>query len=170
MQLKSDQIFEHTGDIQYSTTPLFMDGVPGRAGTTMRPKEEREKAFQQWSVEKLPVMMSQLEHLLEPSGFFIGNSLSWADVSVFNRLENLNGVAKVYGVEVLNSYPIMKKHSEMVASIPSVKAYLNARNAMMEKHGMSNKSSGTYGKPGHYKITSTTSPNIHINIEYVGGM
>ena len=46
--------------------------------------------------------------------------------------ENLNGVAKVYGVEVLNSYPIMKKHSEMVASIPSVKAYLNARNAMME--------------------------------------
>ena len=81
-------------------------------------------------------MMSQLEHLLEPSGFFIGNSLSWADVSVFNRLENLNGVAKVYGVEVLNSYPIMKKHSEMVASIPSVKAYLNARNAMMEKHGM----------------------------------
>ena len=37
----------------------------------------------------------------------------------------------------------MKKHSEMVASIPSVKAYLNARNAMMEKHGMLNKKATT---------------------------
>jgi glutathione S-transferase len=36
--LKSDEIFEHTAEMQYSTTPIFMDGVPGRAGTKMRSK------------------------------------------------------------------------------------------------------------------------------------
>ena len=42
---KSDEIFEHSADLQQSTTPIFMDGVPGRAGTTMRPREERTAGF-----------------------------------------------------------------------------------------------------------------------------
>ena len=34
--LKSDQLFDHTAEMQAFTTPLFMDGVPGLAPAPSR--------------------------------------------------------------------------------------------------------------------------------------
>ena len=141
-----------------------MDGVPGRAGTKQRPKEERISGFQNWAKTTLRVMITQLDNLLGDSDWFLGNGMSnfsWADVSVFNRLENLNGIAAVYKVPVLDS-PLcrkMKAHSERVAEVPGIKAYLDARARLMEQQGTSGKSSGTYGGPGHFKIVN--SGDIH---------
>jgi hypothetical protein len=137
-----------------------MDGVPGRAGTKQRPKEERVAGFQAWSKTQLRVMITQLDNLLGDNQWFLGNGMrcfSWADVAVFNRLENLNGIAAVYGVEVLDS-PLctkMKRHSERVAAVPGIKAYLDARMQLMMKQGTAGKSSGTYGGPGHFKIINS---------------
>ena len=163
--LKSDEIFEHTGEIQYSTTPIFMDGVPGRAGTKMRSKDERTSGFQEWSKTKLPVMMAQLARLLGEDDWFCANQFSWADVAVMNRLENLNSIAAAYGVEVLSSYPKLKAHSERVCEVPPIKSYIEARADLMRKNGTYGKaSSGTYGGPGHYKITGYRGPGRPVQI------
>jgi len=53
------------------------------------------------SKERLPVMIRQLDNLLGDDSWFVANQFSWADVAVFNRLENLHGLASVYGVDVL---------------------------------------------------------------------
>ena len=120
----------------------------------MYSKEERTVAFQDWSKTKLPVMMAQLERLLGEDQWFCGNQFSWADVAVMNRLENLDGIAAIYGVEVYNAFPKLKAHSERVAAVPSIKSYIDARADLMKKNGTFGKaSSGTYGGPGHSKIT-----------------
>merc|ERR1712232_1308460 len=103
-------------------------------------------------------MIAQLDNLLGDNDWFLGNGVgnfSWADVSVFNRLENLNGIAAVYGVEVLSSKLCnkLRQHSARVAAVPGIRAYLDARAKFMERQGTRGKSSGTYGGPGHFRVT-----------------
>lgn len=150
---KSDEIFEHSADLQQSTTPIFMDGVPGRAGTTTRPREERTAGFLDWSKQRLPVMIRQLDNLLGTDDWFVSNQFSWADVAVFNRLENLHGLASAYGVDVLGKYAKMAAHSARVAAVPGIKAYLDERQRFMEENGQGGKSSGTYGGAMHIRVT-----------------
>ena len=59
-----------------------MDGVPGRAGTKQRPREERVAGFVAWSKERLPVMMAQRDNLLGDDRWFVADTFSWADVAV----------------------------------------------------------------------------------------
>ena len=139
-----------------------MDGVPGRAGTKQRPREERVEGFVAWSKERLPVMMAQLDRLLGDDRWFVADTFSWADVAVYNRLENLHGLAAAYGVDVLGVYAKMAEHSARVAKVPGIKASLDARQGFMEQNGTAGKSSGTYGGAMHLRVSPAPEGGVAI--------
>ena len=112
------------------------------------------------------MMIRQLDNLLGDDSWFVANQFSWADVAVFNRLENLHGLASVYGVDVLGTYTNLAAHSARVAAVPGIKAYLDERQRFMEENGQGSKSSGTYGGAMHIRVTggsdATGQPVCHI--------
>ena len=54
----------------------------------MVPQEERQKRIAAWLETTLPGALLRLEKL-SPEGCMVGSQLSWADICVFNRLNQL---------------------------------------------------------------------------------
>jgi len=53
----------------------------------------------------------------------VGNNVTWADFVVYDTVENLLKMDD----QVLNKYPILKKHREAVEKLPKIAEYLANR-------------------------------------------
>ncbi|XP_064594390.1 glutathione S-transferase 1-like [Liolophura sinensis] len=88
----------------------------------------KEEIKEKYAKETAPTILSQFEkHLAKnPSGFLVGDSLTWADLHFMNWLEK-NWVGGKLPVETWNRFPKIKEHNKMVASLPRVKEWLETR-------------------------------------------
>ncbi|GFR73993.1 glutathione S-transferase [Elysia marginata] len=90
-------------------------------------KDETRKAelLKAYRDEEAPKYMGMFEKLLQnkPSGYFVGDTATLADIFVFEFMWSFN--ARNPGI--LDNYPALVAHQEKVGSIPRIKAYLAAR-------------------------------------------
>lgn len=61
------------------------------------------------------------------TGFIVGNKLTWADLFLYNVIDNLASPVYKKREEVLDSFPVVKKHFDSISSLPGVAAYLAKR-------------------------------------------
>ena len=119
---RSDMIVLYQAEIQSAIAKMSYDGTPGAVGTKMAPKEIRRKRIDAWMLDKLPEMFVRLENLVQQE-FFIGSQLSWADVCVFNRLNQLFEIDE----EVLRGgSPKIQGIYAHVAALPAVRTWMRA--------------------------------------------
>lgn len=85
---RSDMIVVHQAEIQAAIAKMSFDGVPGAPGTKTLPAEERAARISAWREEALPALLDRLENLAG-DGYMVGGVRTWADVCVFNRLNQL---------------------------------------------------------------------------------
>ncbi|XP_046575252.1 glutathione S-transferase 2-like [Haliotis rubra] len=118
-----------TGDIQALEVDQVLGVVQDISNTVIKAffeKDEARKAqfMKENKEEKLPQYFGMLEKLLEKNGstgFFVGKSITLADVTVFDMCE------KIQAMVDLDKFPLVKKCRENVASNPKIKKWLDTR-------------------------------------------
>ena len=119
---KSDMVVVYQAEIQSSIAKMSFDGVPGAPGTKMFPQEEREKRIAEFCETKLPGMLQRLENLAQGS-CMVGSQLSWADICIFNRLNQLLDINE----NILQSgFPKLQAVYDRVNALPQVQAWIRA--------------------------------------------
>ncbi len=119
---RSDMIVVHQAEIQSAIAKMSFDGVPGAPGTKMVPPEERQTRIEAWFEATLPTLLLRLEHLARES-FMVGSQLSWADVCVFNRLNQLLDIRD----DLLErDFPRLRAVYERVEALPQIQAWMLA--------------------------------------------
>ncbi|MEM7543187.1 MAG: glutathione S-transferase family protein [Pseudomonadota bacterium] len=118
----SDMVVVHQAEIQSTIAKMSFDGVPGAVGTKQLPEAEREARIGEFWVSKLPAMLERLERLAA-QGHMVGGALSWADVCVFNRFNQLldRDPALLDG-----AYPQLKAVYDNVADLPSIQGWIQS--------------------------------------------
>jgi len=100
----------------------------GPMANMMREKDEQKKADMEkiFSEETLPCWLSMLEKLLIERGgkHFAGGELSWADLAVFNLIDNMAGRLGGFKIE---EYPSLDNLAIMVRSLPRIGKWLEER-------------------------------------------
>ena len=119
---RSDMIVVHQAEMQSALAKMSFDGVPGAPGTKMVPQEERQKRIATWLETTLPGALLRLEKLSQES-CMVGSQLSWADICVFNRLNQLFDI----DADVLHAdFPKLQAVYERVAALPQIRAWIQA--------------------------------------------
>ncbi len=119
---RSDMIVVHQAEIQSALAKMSFDGVPGAPGTNMMPQEERQKRIAAWLEITLPGALLRLEKLSQES-CMVGSRLSWADICVFHRLNQLLDL----NADVLHAdFPKLQAVYERVAALPQIRAWIQA--------------------------------------------
>ena len=100
----------------------------GSMADLMREKDEQKKADMKkvFSSETLPGWLTMLERLLTRRGgkYFAGGELTWADLAVFNVIDNMNGRLADFNIE---EYPNLDKLTVMVRELPNISKWLQER-------------------------------------------
>lgn len=118
----SDMIVLHQAEIQSAIAKMSFDGVPGAPGTKLFPQEERKKRIDAWIEAALPGLLLRLERLARGS-FMVGSALSWADVCVFNRLNQLLDINE----DLLGgNFPKLQAVYERVEVLPQIQEWMQA--------------------------------------------
>ena len=92
-------------------------------GMKMVPQEERQKRIAAWVETTLPGALRRLEKLSQ-EGCMVGSQLSWADICVFNRLNQLLDIDE----GVLHAdFPKLQAVYERVDALPQVQAWIDVR-------------------------------------------
>ena len=98
------------------------------AASMMREKDEEKQAEMKrnFSEEIFPAWLSTLEKLLTKRGgeYLAGGELSWADLAVFNVIDNMQG--RLVDVK-LEDYPGLQSLTGMVRSLPNIGKWLKER-------------------------------------------
>ena len=119
---RSDMIVVYQAEIQSALAKMSFDGIPGAPGTRMVPQEERQKRIATWVETTLPEALLRLEKLAQES-CLVGSQLSWADICVFNRLNQLLDLHE----DVLHAdFPKLQAVYERVAVLPQIQAWIQA--------------------------------------------
>ena len=119
---RSDMIVVHQAEIQSALAKMSFDGVPGAPGTKMVPQEERQKRIAAWVATTLPGALLRLEKLAQ-EGCMVGSQLSWADICVFNRLNQLLDI----NADVLHAdFPKLRAVYDRVEALPQIRAWIQA--------------------------------------------
>lgn len=119
---RSDMIVVHQAEIQSALAKMSFDGVPGAPGTKMFPQEERQKRIAAWVATTLPGALLRLEKLAQ-EGCMVGSQLSWADICVFNRLNQLLDI----DAGVLHAdFPKLRAVYDRVDALPQIRAWIQA--------------------------------------------
>nr|ABO26603.1 sigma class glutathione-s-transferase 2 [Haliotis discus discus] len=87
-------------------------------------EERKAQALKENKEEKMPLYFGMLEKLLErngSTGFFVGNSITLADVSVFDIYDKAKPMVD------LDKFPLVKKSVDNVASNPKIKTWIEKR-------------------------------------------
>lgn len=100
----------------------------GPVAAMMREKDEEKKADMKKSFtsETLPGWLTMLERLLTRRGgkYFAGAELTWADLAVFNVIDNMNGRVADFNIE---EYSSLNSLTVMVRELPNIKKWLEER-------------------------------------------
>jgi glutathione S-transferase len=116
----SDMIVIHQAEIQSAIAKMSFDGVPGTPEMKMVPQEERQKRVAAFCETKLPGLLLRLEHLAREF-FMVGSQLSWADISIFNRLNQLLDMNE----NVLQpDFPKLQAVYESVEALPQIQSWM----------------------------------------------
>ena len=113
---RSDMIVTHQADIHSAISKMSFDGVPGAPGTNMVPEEERNQRIGMWFESTLPSLLERLENLAG-TGFMVDSTLCWADICVFNRLNQLLDIDETL---LAGKFPKLRSVYEQVAALPRV--------------------------------------------------
>ena len=117
---RSDMIVVHQAEIQSAIAKMSFDGVPGAPGTKMLPEQERAARIRAWSEEALPAQLARLENLAG-DGYMVGGALTWADVCVFNRINQLLD----FDPKLLNENKKLCAVFNEVAAEPAIQRWLS---------------------------------------------
>ena len=102
--------------------------IMGPVAAMMRETDEQRKADMKtrFSTETLPGWLTMLERLLTRRGgkYFAGGELTWADLAVFNVIDNMNGRLADFKIE---DYPNLENLTVMVRDLPNIKKWLQER-------------------------------------------
>ncbi|ESO05481.1 hypothetical protein HELRODRAFT_77319 [Helobdella robusta] len=84
--------------------------------------------FAKFEREQLPVYMAALEKLLVSNrgedGYFVGDNLTWADITVMNFREYLTMI----NVELsFGKYPIIATYIDRIAAVPKIAEWIDIR-------------------------------------------
>merc|ERR550532_276457 len=100
----------------------------GPVAAMMRESDEQKKADMKksFSSETLPGWLTMLERLLTRRGgkHFAGGELTWADLAVFNVIENMNGRLADFNIQ---DYPSLEGLTGMVRDLPNINKWLRER-------------------------------------------
>lgn len=116
-QAKADMIIDCVDDMLRPIMPAY------------REKNEQKKAAMRRNYEEqLPVFMEMMEKLLESNPdsdkYFVGDDLTWADLSVMNSWYWIPGFGVIPPLE---NYPKLKAHKERIESIPRIADWMDRR-------------------------------------------
>merc|ERR1711963_60883 len=95
------------------------------AGRKFRGLSE-EESIGKLKNEVYPKKVPYFEKILKEvgTGFYYGSKLSAIDLHAFDVVEH---VVDLMGLEWLSSFPLVKKHFQMVGDLPKIKAYVSGR-------------------------------------------
>ena len=92
-------------------------------------KEAAEPVIVKWLAERLPKFLGVLERQLaangEGKGFFIGDTLTFVDLVVFNFVRGWR-TSRPAHFESCADAPLLKAHAERIAVLPRVAAFLKS--------------------------------------------
>ena len=108
-----------------ANTDMVIDSLAdlmGPLAAMMWEKDEQRKAEMKRSFWQL----TMLERLLTRRGgkFFSGGELTWADLAVFNVIDNMNGRVADFNIQ---DYPNLDSLTAMVRDLPNIKKWLYER-------------------------------------------
>lgn len=119
---RSDMIVVYQAELSSALAKMSFEGVPGTPGVKMVPQEERQKRIAAWIETTLPGALLRLEKLAQ-EGCMVGSQLSWADICVFNRLNQLLDIDE----DVLHAdFPKLQAVYDRVAALPQIRAWIQA--------------------------------------------
>ncbi|XP_070548576.1 S-crystallin SL11-like isoform X1 [Ptychodera flava] len=113
---KVDMVVDVCDDIHVGARNIFFE------------KDETKKAqLKADFVVKAESILAALEKLLSANnggnGYLVGDSLTWADLEFFVRME----YAPFFNAAILDQYPKLKALAERVSSVPEIAAWLKKR-------------------------------------------
>ena len=85
---KSDMIVVAQAEVQGAIAKMSYDGVPGAPGTKLLPEAERTERIGAFFDSVLPGILARLEALVGER-YLAGEALSWADLCIYNRLNQV---------------------------------------------------------------------------------
>jgi glutathione S-transferase len=87
--------------------------------------EEKEAALKEFKENSIPRYAKMFSAVLESNGTgYYGKNFSYADIIAYYQWDLVNNFT---GGQLLEGYPAIKKHVELVASRPNIKAWLESR-------------------------------------------
>ncbi|XP_052067747.1 glutathione S-transferase-like isoform X3 [Mytilus californianus] len=93
------------------------------------PEDTKKEALENYLKESTPKTLTCLNKWLEQNsdgnGFFVGSSMTMADLCVYEVLTN----AVLKDSKILDGFPKIVEHRKRVASLPKIKEYLEKRPA-----------------------------------------
>ncbi|KAJ8675365.1 hypothetical protein QAD02_011151 [Eretmocerus hayati] len=94
--------------------------------TYFREKDPAIKAKQkEIAHEKITFYLGKFEEQVKKNGgYFVGNKLSWADITFTAIIE---GCSNILEKDQIEEFPALKKLTETVRSFPKIKAYIEKR-------------------------------------------
>ncbi|XP_052824048.1 S-crystallin 4-like [Octopus bimaculoides] len=98
-------------------------------GKTLNEKDEKKKAelTLQFRKETLPRYLGNLEKALNRNnggtGYFVGDSLTWADLQAFHILD----ITLRDDDEILKQYPKLEGLRQRIGNLPRISSYLQTR-------------------------------------------
>ncbi|VDL65510.1 unnamed protein product [Nippostrongylus brasiliensis] len=112
-----DAITDQCKDFYIETTPYFRVAF----GAIKGDKDDLKKSLFLPSREKL---FTYLTKILKnnKSGYFVGDSLTWADLYLACMADHAETVPEFY-----DGFPEMKAHSDRIRSIPALKEWIETR-------------------------------------------
>ncbi len=119
---RSDMIVVYQAEVQSAFAKMSFDGVPGAPGTKMVPEDERNRRIDAWFEETAPTVLQRLERLAD-DGFTVGGRSSWADVCVYNRLNQLLDRRE----DLLDDgLPELRAVYERIDALPAIQSWIQA--------------------------------------------
>ncbi|XP_067685410.1 uncharacterized protein [Haliotis asinina] len=103
-------------------TGIIVDTLDALGKLLFAPEDQKEELKKKTYGETLPKYLQALEKILtnNGTGFFVGNSITVADVAVFDAAEKIDE-------SLLSKYPKVKANISKVASNDRIKAYIAKR-------------------------------------------
>jgi len=116
------------GDQEMAYVDAIVEGVNDvlnhyRTATRHPIESEKEEKKSQFFSEILPIWLKRFEVLIENKEYFVGNRVSYADLSFFSFVHNQLG-----GVGSVGEYPGLLALVKRVQERPNIKKYLENRN------------------------------------------
>ncbi|XP_019637401.1 PREDICTED: hematopoietic prostaglandin D synthase-like [Branchiostoma belcheri] len=117
------------GDVQQARADMVVDAVRdvfGKVAAAFFEKDETKKGelIKELAENTLPTFLNNVEKLANPSGYFVGDSLTWSDIEFYYVLEAAGGMCPG---DHLKDKPNLTKVVTNVKTNPGIAKWLEER-------------------------------------------